>query len=104
MTVAFPTPPAPAERMPMTPRWYVVDSRGVATLCKDEDDANDVAASSFVAFPRHGPYTVALLGDVVAARQEERAKLQALAEQMLCKAKDANWFEANALFERIRAG
>jgi hypothetical protein len=39
-----------------------------------------------------------------AARMEERAKLQALAEQMLCKAKDANWFEANALFERIRAG
>ncbi len=59
---------------PVPARWYVLDRDGLATLCKDEDDAHDVAAECFVAWPNRGPHRVVLLGDV-AAERERCAKL-----------------------------
>lgn len=57
----------------LPPRWYVVDKDGLATLCKDYDHAQYVAAASYVAWPRRGPYRAVLLGDVAAAVAQERA-------------------------------
>jgi hypothetical protein len=37
-------------------RWYCVDGIGRATVCASEDDAKDIAASSFVQWPHLGPY------------------------------------------------
>lgn len=54
---------------PLPERWYVVDATGVATLCRDYDDAQDVAAECFVAWPQHGPHRVVMLGDVAAERE-----------------------------------
>lgn len=54
-------------------RWYVLDRDGLATLCKDEDDAQDVAASAWVRCPQRGPYRIALLGDVSAERERNLA-------------------------------
>jgi hypothetical protein len=58
----------------LPPRWYVVDRDGLATLCKDEEDAKNTAADVRVAFPRRRPYRAVLLGDV-AAERERCAKL-----------------------------
>jgi len=62
------------EQLP--PRWYVVDGIGMATLCKDEADANDVAASSFVAWPQNGPYRAVQLVEATpsAAIEADRAR------------------------------
>lgn len=53
----------------MTPRWYVVDCDGLATLCKDEADAHDMVDVAAAEWPRRGPYTAVLLGDVAAERE-----------------------------------
>jgi hypothetical protein len=75
----------------ITPRWYVVDKRGLATLCKDADDAKDVAADAFVQWPQHGPYCVALLGDVTAER-ERIAELVRSMPEMFASFADADDF------------
>jgi hypothetical protein len=62
---------------PIPARWYVVNGDGLATLCKDEDDALQVAAECWVAFPQRGPYSAVLLGDVAAERERIRSHFRA---------------------------
>lgn len=38
------------------PRWYCINSEGLATLCADKGDAEKVAAESDAAFPRFAPH------------------------------------------------
>ncbi len=54
---------------PLPARWYVLDRDGLATLCKDQEDAQEVAAGCFVQWPQRGPYRVVMLGDVAAERE-----------------------------------
>ncbi len=44
-------------------RWYCLSREGMATLCADEEDAKEVAAESWVAWPQNGPYRVAKMVD-----------------------------------------
>ena len=54
---------------PLEPRWYVLCTQGLATLCATEADARTVAAHADIAFPSRGPHRVVLLGDVAAERE-----------------------------------
>lgn len=45
-------------------RIYVVNRDGMATLCKDADDAKSVAADSDAQWPHNGPHVVARLSPV----------------------------------------
>lgn len=42
-------------------RWYCIDGIGRTTVCASEDDAKDIAASSFVQWPHLGPYSAVQL-------------------------------------------
>lgn len=71
----------PAGLGPLEPssdaRWYCLSRDGLATLCADEDDAHEVAAESWVAWPHNGPYRVAQMVDaeqVAAAAAAERER------------------------------
>ena len=57
-------------------RWYCLSRDGMATLCKDEEDAKEVAAESWVMYPQNGPYRVAQMVDAgaVAVERERCAK------------------------------
>ena len=61
-----PAPLGPVERV-VRPgaeaRWYCLSREGMATLCADEEDAKEVAAESWVAWPQNGPYRVAKMVD-----------------------------------------
>jgi hypothetical protein len=91
-------------------RWYVLDRDGLATLCKDADDAQDVAAAAWVQWPQRGPYRAALLGDLAAERErwakvlgascdEERAQLWEAAPGGGC----SRALDAEADVQRLRA-
>ena len=41
---------------PQTPRWYCVNNMGMATLCADKEDAEDVARTCDMEWPRQGPH------------------------------------------------
>ena len=41
---------------PQNPRWYCVNNMGMATLCADQADAEDVASTCDIDFPRQGPH------------------------------------------------
>lgn len=41
---------------PQTPRWYSVNNMGMATLCADKADAEDVARTCDIDFPRQSPH------------------------------------------------
>lgn len=66
---------------PVVPkRWYCLSRLGLATLCRDDDDAQTVAAESFVLYPQHGPYRVAQMvdaGEVERAVAAERERIKA---------------------------
>jgi hypothetical protein len=51
---------------PLQPRWYCVDSNGVATLCANEEDAILEACMNSDIWPENAPYRAVLLGDVAA--------------------------------------
>ena len=44
-----------------TPRWYCVNNMGMATLCADQADAEDVARTCDMEWPRQGPHRAAQL-------------------------------------------
>ena len=46
--------PTPADGTP--PRWYSVNNMGMATLCADQADAEDVAKTCDIDFPRQAPH------------------------------------------------
>jgi len=47
-----------------TARWYCVSREGLATLCKDERDARQVAIDADAQFPACGPHRAVRLGEV----------------------------------------
>lgn len=53
---------------PLPERWYCVSRDGLATLCRDEDDARMLAAQCDTDYPRQAPHRPVLMGDVAAAR------------------------------------
>ena len=54
-----------------TPRWYMVNEMGMATLCSDKDGAEKEAADAQMAWPHMGPHRAVQLveaADVEAMR------------------------------------
>ena len=49
---------------PQQPRWYCVNNMGMATLCADQDDAEDVASACDMDFPRQAPHRAVQLVEV----------------------------------------
>ena len=49
---------------PQTPRWYSVNNIGMATLCADKADAEDVARTCDIDFPRQSPHRAVQLVEV----------------------------------------
>lgn len=43
------------------PRWYCVNTIGMATLCRDEADARREAADADTVWPRHAPHVATQL-------------------------------------------
>ena len=79
-----PAPLGPVERV-VRPgaeaRWYCLSRDGMATLCADEEDAKEVAAESWVAWPQNGPYRVAKMVDADTA-EALRAALTELRDRI----------------------
>lgn len=61
-------------------RWYCVSSYGIATLCKDEEDARATARHCDLAWPKGSPHRAVVLGDVAAAVAQERERCAKLCE------------------------
>mgnify|MGYP003451722156 CR=1 FL=1 len=61
--------------------WYCVSREGMATLCADEEDAKQVAAESFVAYPQNGPYRAVQLY-AHPSPATDRAEVLRLADEM----------------------
>jgi hypothetical protein len=53
---------------PPPARWYCVSNDGMATLCKDQEDAQASARHCDLAWPKGAPHRAVLLGDVTAER------------------------------------
>ena len=47
----------------IAPRWYCVSREGLATLCKDEADANETAGQCDKSWPLGGPHRAVRLAD-----------------------------------------
>ena len=98
---ASPLGSASSEGLGLVPeRWYVLTTEGLATLCATEADARTVKAHADVAFPRHGPHRVALLGDLAAERERLRDVLLACQRHLACNAVTD---ELQQLYQRVRA-
>lgn len=63
---------------PLAPRWYCVSADGMATLCKDQEDAQANARHCDLAWPKGAPHRAVLLGDVAADTELLRAALHTL--------------------------
>lgn len=53
---------------PQEPRWYSVNNIGMATLCADKADAEDVASTCDIDFPRQSPHRAVQLVEVSGCR------------------------------------
>ena len=49
---------------PQTTRWYSVNNMGMATLCADKADAEDVASDCNIQWPRQSPHRAVQLVEV----------------------------------------
>lgn len=52
------------------PRWYCVNNMGMATLCADKADAEDVARTCDIDFPRQSPHRAVQLVEVQSSRPD----------------------------------
>lgn len=59
------------------PRWYSVNNMGMATLCADQADAEDVAKTCDIDFPRQSPHRAVQLVEVSALDTERTARIEA---------------------------
>ena len=59
------------------PRWYSVNNIGMATLCADKDDAEDVASACDIDFPRQAPHRAVQLVEASALDTERAARIEA---------------------------
>lgn len=56
-----------------SPRWYCINTLGMATLCKDEEDARSTAAESDSLYPQHAPHRPVQLMELGAVQQMAEA-------------------------------
>ena len=68
------------------PRWYCVNNMGMATLCADKADAEDVARTCDIDFPRQSPHRAVQLVEVSALEKERTARIEA--QQRLADAQE----------------
>ena len=62
---------------PQTPRWYCVNNMGMATLCADKADAEDVASTCDIDFPSQSPHRAVQLVEVSELDTERTARIEA---------------------------
>ena len=61
---------------PQEPRWYSVNNIGMATLCADKADAEDVASTCDIDFPRQSPHRAVQLVELSALELVELSALE----------------------------
>ena len=62
---------------PQLPRWYSVNNMGMATRCADKADAEDVARTCDIDFPRQSPHRAVQLVEASALDTERAARIEA---------------------------
>ena len=62
---------------PHQPRWYSVNNMGMATLCADQADAEDVARTCDMEWPRQGPHRAVQLVEASTLDTERTARIEA---------------------------
>ena len=68
------------------PRWYSVNNMGMATRCADKADAEDVARTCDIDFPRQSPHRAVQLVEASALDTERAARIEA--QQRLADAQE----------------
>ena len=58
------------------PRWYSVNNMGMATLCADKADAEDVARTCDMEWPRQGPHRAVQLVEASTLDTERTARIE----------------------------
>ena len=71
---------------PQEPRWYSVNNIGMATLCADKADAEDVARTCDIDFPRQSPHRAVQLVELSALEKERTARIAAQVENEALRA------------------
>ena len=71
------------------PRWYSVNNMGMATLCADQADAEDVARTCDMEWPRQGPHRAVQLVEASTLDTERTARIVAQVENEALKAERA---------------
>ena len=61
----------------MTARWYCVSSDGLATLCKGQEDAKNIAMNCNVLYPKDSPHRAMRLVDASRIEALEQAYMKA---------------------------
>ena len=62
---------------PQTTRWYSVNNMGMATLCADKADAEDVARTCDMEWPRQGQHRAVQLVEASTLDTERTARIEA---------------------------
>lgn len=62
---------------PQTTRWYSVNNMGMATLCADQADAEDVARTCDMEWPRQGQHRAVQLVEASTLDTERAARIAA---------------------------
>ena len=62
---------------PQTTRWYSVNNMGMATLCADKADAEDVARTCDMEWPRQGQHRAVQLVEASTLDTERTARIAA---------------------------
>ena len=68
------------------PRWYSVNNMGMATLCADKDDAEDVASDCDTEWPRQAPHRAVQFVELSELEKERTARIEA--QQRLADAQE----------------
>ena len=68
------------------PRWYSVNNMGMATLCADKADAEDVARTCDMEWPRQGPHRAVQLVEASTLDAERTARIAAQVENEALRA------------------
>ena len=89
---------------PQTPRWYCVNNMGMATLCADQADAENVASDCDTERPRQSPHRALQLVEVSELETERTARIAAQVENEALKAERARYGLAHrkAVQEAVR--
>jgi len=61
---------------PQTTRWYSVNNMGMATLCADKADAEDVARTCDMEWPRQGQHRAVQLVEASTLDTERTARIE----------------------------